>query len=150
MQRVYLFVYLWLFMIICDCLWLLIIICNYLWLFMIILLWYGNVVCINVVASLLFFLFVIFYDYSWLFYGDLFLLSYDSVVWINEGLSTLFFREGILKIYIIGLKTINEWYKQCKKLQIFIFSKKNQKIKKFKKWPKKVRWDPHLYILLKL
>ena len=81
------------------------------WLFMIILLWYGNVVCINVVASLLFFLFVIFYDYSWLFYGDLFLLSYDSVVWINEGLSTLFFHEGILKIYIIGLKTINEWYK---------------------------------------
>ena len=46
------------------------------------------------------------------------------------------------------MKTMDELYKQCKKLQIFIFSKKNKKIKNLKKQRKKVRWYPHLYILL--
>ena len=49
---------------------------------------------------------------------------------------------------MIVLKTINEWYKQCIKLQIFIFSKKNKKFKNLKNGKKNVRWDPHLYILL--
>ena len=40
-------------------------------------------------------------------YGDLFLLSYVSVVCIYEGPSEIFFAKD-LKINIIGLKTINE------------------------------------------
>ena len=43
----------------------------------------------------LFVFIMIIYDYLWLFYGDLFLLSYISVVCINEGSRELFFRERV-------------------------------------------------------
>ena len=35
------------------------------------------------------------------------------------------------------MKTMNELYKQCKKLEIFILSKKIKKFKNVKKWRKK-------------
>ena len=68
-------------------------------------------------------------DYLWLWYV--------SVVCIDEGPGELFFAREFKKTNIIGLKTINEWYKQCKKLQIFIFSKKIKKLKDKKNGKKK-------------
>ena len=38
---------------------------------------------------------------------------------------------------MINIKTINEQYKQCKKLQILYFSMKNKKIKNLKNGEKK-------------
>ena len=48
-----------------------------------------------------------------------------------------FFREIFRKINMINIKTINEQYKQCKKLQILYFSMKNKKIKNLKNGEKK-------------
>ena len=40
------------------------------------------------------------------------------------------------------MKTMNELYKQCKKLEIFILSKKIKKFKNVKKWKKKSGLTP--------
>ena len=49
------------------------------------------------------------------------------------------------------MKTVDELYKQCKKLQIFIFSKKTEKMKNLKKQRKKCAGTPiYTYYYLRL
>ena len=45
------------------------------------------------------------------------------------------------------MKTMDELYKYCKKLQIFIFSKKSKKIRNLNS-ERKCTGTPHLYMLL--
>ena len=72
-----------------------------------------------------------------------------SVVCINGGQSALFFW-NVYKINVINVTTMNQGYKQGEKITKLNFSKKYKGIKKTKKKQKKVRWNPHLYILLEI
>ena len=79
------------------------------------------------------------------------LLRHISVVCMTADIGQQIFRGGFSKIIIISIKSMNEWYKYCKKFtSTLYFSKKNKKIKNLKNDEKFVARYRQLYILLKI